>query len=599
MKSFFSRIGQVFRVIKNILVTMVVLLIVTEIVALVVLSRPSIPERGVLLIAPQGDLVEQIREPGADALPFALPDSNQTRVRDLVRAIDAASRDPRVQAIELDLESMSHASLTHLQQVREALQAFRSSGKVVLATQYNYSQAQYYLAAAADQVWLHPMGGVELSGIAVYHNYFRDALDNLNIKIHLFRAGKYKSAGEPLIRNSMSVADRQATMVWMNELWRITVQDLEDMRGINPQHLQAMLDHPAETLAPYHGDMATLLKDEHIIDRIGEPRQAEEWLATSLGYDDRHDMDYIPLKNYLKVLPQAPQRAKNRVAIITASGEIVSGDQPAGTVGGDTLADLLDEAATDDTVKAVVLRINSPGGSALASEVIRTAVNRVQAQGKPVVVSMAALAASGGYWIAAGADEIWAQPSTLTGSIGVFGIVPNITGGLERLGIHSDGLGTSESAGGVRLDRPMSPAMQQVVQMGVDHIYKQFVHIVAQGRHMTEAQVDALAQGRVWSGSDALRVGLVDQLGDLELAVVSAANKAELGEDYLAFDLTPPKAWPAMLAASIFGEAKAMQSWTNLLPFPVPAGVVQQAAPMMMLLQEPTHIYAHSGLTAQ
>ncbi len=597
MKNFFSRVGRFFTIVKNILVSLLVILLLAEIVALVVLSQPSLADSGVLVFSPQGSLVEQVREPEAGKFPFALPDPNQTRVRDVIKVLHAAASDPRVLALELDLEGMNQASLSKLEDIRKAIVEFKASGKPVLAAQYNYSQAQYFLATTADQLWLHPMGSITLGGIGVYRNYFRDALDKLDVDIHIFRAGKYKSAVEPLIRNSMSTADHDATAVWMGSMWHIIQQGIMDTRGVSPKHLQDMLDHPATYLKTHEGDMASLLKDEKLIDHIGDPREAEQQLAVQLGFEARNDMDAISFKDYLRSLPQPAIESKQRVAIVTASGTIVSGDQPAGVIGSETLADLLDEAANDEKIKAVVLRIDSPGGSAQASEVIRAAVARVQAKGKPVVVSMGSVAASGGYWIAAGADEIWAQPSTLTGSIGVFGVIPNITKGLARLGIHSDGLGTTLSAEGIRLDRPIPLEMQAVVQMGVNHIYHQFVTIVAKGRNITPEQVDDLAQGRVWSANDALRLGLVDKLGDLQQAITSAAEHANISKSYQAYDLTPPKGWLTVLMKGMFESSMIQLSWndTPWLAF-VPAELWQQLEPLKILMAEPTSVYAYSGL---
>ncbi|MDQ6976471.1 MAG: signal peptide peptidase SppA [Mariprofundaceae bacterium] len=598
MKNFFSRVGRFFTIIKNILVSLLVILLLVEIIALIVFSQPSLPDSGVLVFAPQGSLVEQIREPAADKFPFAFPDPDQTRVRDVIKVLHAAAKDPRVLALELNLEGMSEASLSKVQDIRKAIIAFKTSGKPVLAAQYNYTQAQYLLASTADEVWLHPMGSIALGGIGVYRNYFRDALDKLNVDIHIFRAGKYKSAVEPLMRNSMSKADHDATQVWMDSMWHIIQQGIMDTRGVSPEHLQDLLDHPARYLKPHAGDMAALLKEEKLIDQIGEPREAERQLAIALGFKKRSDMETMAFKDYQRTLSHSNvEKGKNHVVIITASGTIVSGNHPAGVIGSETLADLLDEAADDDQVRAVVLRIDSPGGSAQASEVIRTAVTRVQAKGKPVVVSMGSLAASGGYWIAAGADEIWAQPSTITGSIGVFGIIPNITKGLEQLGIHSDGLGTSRSAEGIRLDRPIPPEMQKVIQMGVDHIYHQFVTVVANGRNITPKQVNALAQGRVWAANDALRLGLVDQLGGIRDAVKSAAKRASISDDYQVYDLTPPKGWAAMLARSLFGSSTIKMPWSDAtwLTF-MPSGIRQQLEPLGLLLKEPTSVYAYSAI---
>lgn len=605
MKKFFTRIGRGLTIFKNILVYSLLLLIIVEVVALVVLSRPSLPEQGILVLELKGSLVEQTVRPGTEAIPFAIPNPNQTQLRDLIKVIRAAEKDPRVLALRLKLDHMRGGSSAKLQDIRLAIESFKRSGKPVLAAQYNYSQSQYYLAASADEVWLHSLGAIDLHGISMYPNYFRDALDKLLVKVHVFKAGKYKSAVEPFIRNSMSEAARESNSVWMDVLWTITKQDIATMRDISPQRIQLLLDQPVRFLQAHQGNMPALLKQEKLIDFIGDPREADDKLAVQLGFADRNDVEEINFKAYLYSLNDSPEKSSNHIAIVTASGTILSGHQPSGTAGGDTLAELLDEAANDEETKAVVLRVDSPGGSAQASEVIRAAVARVQASGKPVVVSMGSLAASGGYWISANADEIWAQPSTLTGSIGVFGIIPNLSKSLNKIGIHSDGLGTSNSAEGVRLSRPLSKDMQRVVQMGVEHIYRQFVTIVAQGREMTVEQADAIAQGRVWSGLDAERIGLVDHLGNIDDSIKAAARLAKIENDYQSYDLVPPKAWSAMMAERLFGESKllfrlfsinGLPSW---LPSSVIQPLIQQFSNLNLLLQEPTHVYALSDLQDQ
>ncbi len=601
MKKLFGLLSRIADISKKVAVTLLVLLLLVEVGALVVFSRPHIPEQAILLINPVGTLVEQVREPGGDGFLPRLPDPDQTRLRDIIRALQYAADDPRILAVRLDLEDLQQVSLAKVADVVRALREFRQSGKPVWVAQYNYTQAQYLIASAADQLWLQSMGNVFLGGIGVYRNYIRDALDKLDVDVHVFRVGKYKSALEPLMRNSMSEEDKQANAQWMNALWQQALQMIADNRGLKTARIQALLDHPARYLRQYDGSPAQLSLKEGLVDVLGEPQDLHAALSKHVGADS--DLEELPFKEYLRAFSTKDQ-GKDEVAIITASGNIVAGEQPPGVVGGDTLANLLEQAADDERTKAIVLRVDSPGGSAQASEVIRHAIAKVQQQGKPVVVSMGSVAASGGYWIAAGADEIWAQPSTLTGSIGVFGALPNLTRALDKLGIHSDGLGTTRSAEGIRLDRPLSAELQAVVQMNVEHIYRQFLHVVATGRDIPEAQVNEIAQGRVWSGVDALRIGLVDYLGDLPQAVEAAARLAHIENDYQSYDLRPPKDWPSLVMDSLFGEARLWSAsavpslFTWLGPQRLP--LTQTLGSWMQLLNsEPGHVFAYSGLKVQ
>ncbi len=595
MKTWFQRVFRLAGIVKNVLLSLLLLLLVAEVLALLLFLRPRIPEEGVLLIDANGELVEQIRQPGGAGLLPRLPDPDQTRVRDIVRALRHAADDPRILAVRLDLEDLQHADMSKVVDLHRAIEAFRDSGKPVWAGQYNYTQAQYLIATAADRIWLHDMGNIFLGGIGVYRNYFHDALERLNIDVQVFRVGEYKSALEPLMRNSMSDADRRANQAWMDSLWRSALRLIEDSRHIPAARVQDLLDHPDIHLRSHNGDQARLWLAEKFIDEIGDPQDLAARLARQLARDA--PLEEISFTEYLRALGDDPAPLEgNRVAIITASGMIVAGEQPPGTIGGKTLSDLLRKAAADETTKAVVLRIDSPGGSAQASEVIRHAMEFLRKKGKPVVVSMGSVAASGGYWIAAGADEIWAQPTTLTGSIGVFGVVPDFSRALAHVGVYSDGLGTTRSAEGMRVDRPLPREMRAVMQMNVERIYRKFIHIVAEGRKLPLAQVEEIAQGRVWSGRDALRLGLVDYLGDLEQAVQAAARLAGIEENFVGYESTPPGSWQGLLLQRLLGESQeqalvsAMRVWRGgWEPWP-------QIRAWMSLLRDPLHVYAYSGL---
>lgn len=607
MKRLFSGSLRILDGIRRLFINLVFTLFLILILVAIFQNKPELPNEAVLLIKPQGQLVEQISQPSADAFPFSLPDPNQSKLRDLTKALEIARDDEHILAVKLDLKALQRTSLAKLQILRAAIEDFKRSGKPVLVSGDAYSQSQYYLAASADTVFLHPMGIIELTGFSVYRNYIRSALDKLNIDVHIFRVGEYKSAIEPFMRDSMSDADRKSNHVWLNSLWHAYKQDIATMRGIESARFQKMLDNPASFLSQHQGDAAALFKAEKLVDQLGDERDAEAYLLKQLKWSKQEDIPSISSKDYLKLASKIESKQSDtaKIGLIVASGTILNGEQPAGSIGSKTLSKLLQKAQKDEQIKAVVLRIDSPGGSALASEVVRKEVERLRASGKPVIVSMGSLAASGGYWIAATADEIWAQPTTLTGSIGVFGIIPNFTRSLNSLGIYTDGVGTTEMASAMRPDMPLPENMKKTIQMGVDHIYQRFIHLVATGRHMKVSDVEAIAQGRVWSGVDAHRLGLVDQLGGLQDAIKSAAKRVGISDNYQLKEVKTPLSFPEMLAEQLLGEADALvQLQATLMGSDRYAALLQNTVfqelfqPLHLLTQfnDPNHIYAYSEL---
>jgi len=607
MKRLFSGSLRILDGIRRLFINLVFALFLILILVAILQNEPELPDEAVLLIKPQGQLVEQISQPSADAFSFSLPDPNQSRLRDLTKALEIARDDEHVLAVKLDLQALQRTPLEKLQVLRAAIEDFKQSGKPVLVSGDAYSQSQYYLAASADTVFLHPMGMIELTGFSVYRNYIHSALDKLNIDVHIFRVGEYKSAIEPFMRDSMSDADRQSNHVWLSSLWHAYKQDISSMRGIKSDRFQQMLDHPAAFLSQHQGNTAALFKAEKLVDYLGDESDAEAYLLKQLNWSKQEDIPSITSKDYLKLAlkTERKQSDKAKIGLIIASGTILNGEQPAGSIGSKTLSKLLRKAQKDEQIKAVVLRIDSPGGSALASEVVRKELERLRASGKPVIVSMGSVAASGGYWIAATADEIWAQPTTLTGSIGVFGIIPNFTRSLNSLGIYTDGVGTTEMASSLRPDMPLPESMKKTIQMGVDHIYQRFIHLVATGRHMKVSDVEAIAQGRVWSGVDAHRLGLVDQLGGLQDAIKSAAKRVGISDNYQLEEVKTPLSFPEMLAEQLLGEADALvQLQTTLMGSDRYAALLQNAVlqelfqPLHLLTQfnDPNHIYAYSEL---
>ncbi|MDQ6982928.1 MAG: signal peptide peptidase SppA [Mariprofundus sp.] len=558
MKRFFSTLLRWLERLRNILINAVFILLLLLTVGVFFAERPSVPDNAALIINPTGSIVEELALPSTSAIPLNFSAPNQTRLHDLISVIKHAATDDHIKLIVLKLDEMGKTSLPKLQEMRLAIEQFKTSGKMVVAVGPNYSQSQYYLAATADQVFLNPLGMVALEGFSIYKNYIKDALDKLHVDVQLFRAGKYKAAIEPLVRNDMSAEDRQSNRLLLNVLWTEYKKDVAGMRNIKAERLQTVLDEPSKYLTEHDGSTAELAKAEGLVDSLASHGDIQSYIASAL---DKESGEYasIDFRQYQNATSgDKPASKPNQVGIITASGMILEGKQPPGTVGSETMMEMLNKARLDPQIKAIVIRIDSPGGSAQASETIRSEIVRLKKAGKPVVVSMGSMAASGGYWIATPADQIWAAPTTITGSIGAFSVLANMQRSLEKLGVHSDGLGTTSIAGGIRPDRPLPPELDKVMQLSMQHIYRSFLRIVASGRNMPTEKVAALAEGRVWSGADAHRLGLVDSLGDYHDAIASAAKLAGIDEDYSAVRITPTLGLREMLLVQLFGNADSL-----------------------------------------
>ena len=523
---------------RKVLHLLLLVLIFAIIGTLVSRPIPLVPDQAALVVAPQGPLVEQLT---GDPLERAIAESLrqapvETLLRDVVDAIDAAKDDQRISSLYLDLGSLGGGGTAKLREVAAAIDRFRSTGKPVIAFGEYFDQPQYYLAAHADEIYLDPQGVAYVDGFANYGIFVKDALDKLSIDWNVFRVGQYKSAVEMFTRNDMSPAEREESLAWLNSVWGTWKADVAKARGIEPMALQAYADTAADALRKTQGDLAKMALEAGLVTGLKGRYEAEERVAAITGEDeDVHSYKGVDVEAYLanvrsgKALATKPL---DKVAVIVATGEIIPGSAAPGTIGSDTLAEQLRDARFDEDVKAVVLRIDSPGGSTFASEVIRREVAALKADGKPVVASMSSLAASGGYYIAMDADRIVASPATLTGSIGIFAMFPTFQRSLERVGVHVDGVGTTALAGEFSPVRPMSDQTRDILQQSIDHEYQRFIAHVAKARKQDVAAIDAVAQGRVWSGADAKRLGLVDQLGGYQDAIDLAAQLAGLGEDY-------------------------------------------------------------------
>jgi protease-4 len=534
-----------------------------------------------LVLRPQGDVVEQYSGTPLDHVLMQATDSGrqETRLRDLTESIRRGALDPKITRMVIDPNEMRSIGLAALLELESAIEEFRAAGKPIVALVDNVGQQQYFLAALADEVWLNPMGLVWIDGFAAYRQFYREGLDKLEVEVNLFRVGKYKSAMEPFIRDDMSPEAKEANLHWIGDLWYQYLEAVSRHRGVPVENLTAAINGFADRLEAVEGDFARFALELGLVDQlISLPEAKLELARRGAPAASSEGFRQIDHDNYLAVSgSQIKAAGRQQVAIVVAEGEIVRGRQPQGMVGAATLADKLRKVGEDNAVQAVVLRVNSPGGDAFAAEKIRRELVALKDAGKTVVVSMGDVAASGGYWIAMGADEVWASPSTITGSIGVFGVAPTFSKPLAKLGIHTDGVGTTELAGKMRLDRPMDDDLRRIFQAAVERSYADFINLVAEGRGQSPAEIGEVAQGRVWSGSQALEHGLVDQAGTLQQAVDAAARIAGLGTDYEAvydeWEISPFEAMLLDMTGGVAGRL-GMQPGETLLRLPLVEGIL-------------------------
>ncbi len=500
-------------------------------------ARPLL-DRTTLVIAPEGKLVEQYTtDPASRALSrtFGKDTSGEVQLRDLLHAIDAARTDKRIERVLLRTDHMQFSGYASMREVAASLAKLRASGKPVVAFGENFDQSQYLLAAQANEVYLDPMGSLLLEGLGRYRQYYREGLqDKLGVDVHLFRVGEYKSAAEPYILDAASPASKEADLFWMNDIWQRYLGDIAQARKLSPQQLASDIDTMPAGIAAAHGDLAQYALQQKLVNALKTKEEVDDLLAKRGVTDTDADDGFreIAFDDYVKRIDGGLRAVNERpqIAVVVAEGEIVSGKQPAGAVGGESTSELLRAARDDDHVKALVLRVDSPGGDVFASEQIRREIVALKAAGKPVVVSMGDLAASGGYWISMNADRIYADPSTITGSIGIFGLIPTIPRALAKIGVHTDGVGTTRFAGAYDITRPLDPQVGNVIQSVIDKGYRDFTGRVAQARGRSVGEIDAIARGRVWSGAQAKERGLVDQFGGLEDALADVATRAKLGK---------------------------------------------------------------------
>ncbi|EMH5179196.1 signal peptide peptidase SppA [Serratia marcescens] len=561
-------------------------------------STSTAPARGALLVDLSGVVVDQpsvnnrVRQWGRELLGASSSRLQENSLFDVVDSIRKAKDDKNITGMVLQLNDFAGADQPSLRYIGKALREFRDSGKPIFAIGDSYNQTQYYLASYANKVYLSPQGAVDLHGFATNNLYYKSLLDMLKVTTNIFRVGTYKSAVEPLIRDDMSPAAREADSRWIGGLWQNYLETVAANRQLTPQQLFPGAAGVLSGLQAAGGDTARYALDNKLVDELASRTAIENQLVKTFGWDKQaNDFNAISIYDY-QPKPDANQGGK--IAVVFANGAIMDGPQTPGNVGGDTTAAELRQARLDPAIKAVVFRVNSPGGSVSASEVIRAELAAVRAAGKPVVVSMGGMAASGGYWVSTPADYIIASPSTLTGSIGIFGIINTYEKTLDTLGVHTDGVATSPLAD-IAVTKALPQEFSQMMQLNIENGYKNFLDLVAKSRKMTPQQVDQIAQGHVWLGSDAKANGLVDQLGDFDDAVKKAAELAKLQQWQLDWFVDTPSLSDMVL--SQFGvsiHAMLPAAIQAMLPAPLAsvANAVKEQPGLFNNLNDPQNRYA-------
>lgn len=559
----------------------------------------SVDDGIALVVAPRGEIVEQfVGSPVERALDRMLGDETpQARMRDMTLAINRAAEDDRIKALVLDTRDLWSAGLAQLQALGRAIDGFRESGKPVYAYSDVYQQLQYYLASRADEVMMHPDGLLVLEGLSRYRTYFKEGLDKLAMDVHLFRVGDFKSAGEPFVRDDMSPEAKEANQAWLGDLWESYVADVAEARDMDVRLVNDYIERFGPRLESVDGRASEAAMEAGLLDELVTRDQFRDKLIELVGEDrDSRSFRQIGYEDYADAMrPNLFGEPDNQVAVVVAQGTIVEGEQPQGTIGADSTAQLLRDARFDEKIKAVVLRVDSGGGSAFASEVIRREVELLRQADKPVVVSMGSVAASGGYWISMSADRIFAEPTTITGSIGVFGLFLNYPRTLDKIGVNVDGVGTTKLAGAFHPGRSLDPEVGEIVQQLVERTYQDFIQQVAQAREMPDSEVREIARGRVWSGRSASELGLVDEFGGVDEAEAAAAELAEITDYqtvYLERKLSAFERWVMETSGGAMAAA-GIQVGPTLSDLPVIGGMYQEVRRFVGRQADPRGLYAY------
>ncbi len=602
----FKYVGKIFIFVRNVLFNVVLLTFVVFLFLAIIPKEVShIPSQSILRLDIFGDIVEEKRVYGSVEKLFGDtvdPDAAEpeTVLQDILDIIENAAADDRIVALLLNLKHMENAGLNQLQTIGQALANFKKTGKKIIAGEDYYSQSQYYLASYADKIFLNPMGGVDIHGFGVYRLYFREAMEKLAINYNIFKVGTYKSALEPFTRDNMSPEDRQQNEVWLSALWQVYQDDIRQQRNLTKETIKNYTANISEALKSTEGDTAQLALKIGLVDQLATRSDITSYLA-GLTQNAESKPSIVGSADYFdSILPSYGKIdwQGDKIGLIIAEGNILPGKQPPGLIGGDSLAILIKKAREDKQIKALVVRINSGGGSAFASEIIRQELLLLQKIGKPLIVSMGAVAASGGYWIAADADEIWASAATITGSIGIFGAIPTFEKTLSSLGIYSDGTGTTPLAAGLNLTQPLPEPLKDAIQQAIAHSYNQFLKIVATGRELDKSRVAELAEGRIYDGKTALAVGLVDKLGSLAEAIDAAADLAGV-TDYSAEYIRPAATVKEQVLQFFTGQIEPLTSILSKNDLPLLKkfkSILEHKFSEFIFLDDPRGIYAYSPI---
>jgi protease-4 len=565
---------------------------------------PRVPGSTVLVLAPQGNIVEQLSPLKVDPVNKLMgTEERETLLKDLLDAIEAGKDDRRVKVLLLNLNGLGSAGLTKLQDLAAAIKRFKKSGKKVIATAVGYSRNSYYLAAHADEIYMHHMGFVMMEGYSRYRRFFKEGLDRLEVDLNIFRVGKYKSYIEPYMRNNMSEEDRESSTRWLGVLWESYLEDVAAARKIKVETINDYIDRFNENLKESNGQAAIMAKNAGLIDYAASRDLLRQRLIKMVGENKKtHSYYQVGYKDYLEALHSdrwGDYESGDIIGVIVAKGSILDGSQPPGTIGGDSTAALIRKASKDEDVKAILFRVDSGGGSAFASEVIRRELEIARKDGKPVVVSMGSVAASGGYWISMASDEVWAYPTTITGSIGILGMFPTFQKPLKKyLGINVDGVATNKFGGALRVDREMSPDVKEAFQILINSGYDRFINLVGKARNMKPDQVHEMAQGRVWIGSDAHKLGLVDHMGGMWEALDSAAKLAKLEKPYKIKYFREKigfwqRVWNQLFAKAFVKEQNEVQSRQSLNPFTDMMRILVKQMKRFAQFNDPNGVYAY------
>lgn len=546
-------VGAIWKLLVGIKDALVLLLLILFFAGLygALSARPAAVKDGVFDLNLNGSVVEQpARRQWADVAGSSRV--QEYRLRDLVAALDKAKDDSRVKAVALDLDGFNGGGATAIGDLADAVRRVRASGKPVVAYGVGYSDDSYALASAASEIWLNPLGGVLIAGPGGSNLYYKGLLDKLGITANVYRVGTYKSAVEPFIRNDMSPEARQnytALDQARLETWKQEVKQARPKANVD-----LFLTNMNAAVAAAGGDMAKAALAAGLVDRIGDRRAFEARLADLGGGTGSDGVAFKKIKLGSYLADVVDQKPTGPIGVVTIAGMIVDGKAGPGSAGGDTIAKEIQDGVRNKGIKALVVRVDSPGGSVLASERIRQALLEAKAKKIPIVVSMGSVAASGGYWVSTPADFIYAEPSTITGSIGVFGVLPSFQGALKKLGVGADGVKTTALSGEPDLLKGPSPEANQLIQTGVESMYGRFLNIVAASRHKTPQQVDQIAQGRVWDGGTAHQLGLVDAFGGMSEAIAKAAQLAGLGTERGIRYLEPQRGFRDQLLDALAGQ---------------------------------------------